>query len=308
MITNPLVSIAIPAYKANYLKEAIDSALAQTYKNTEIIVVNDVSPETDNIVSIVDSFSDNRIRYYDNEVNLGGGDPANNWDKCLSFAKGEYFCLLCDDDIYKPTFIEELLTLTNQFPNSNVFRARCSIIDESGALHDFYPSSPLWETAEDYLMHVLNGFRRQSISEFMLRTQHVRTVGGYAHLPLAWQADYVSIIKFSQSGGIASTNKPLVNFRMSGQNISSMSSENGIRKIEANMIAYKLFHDFISQKSDNTLLPYMNKSLNDWKYRADSSVIKYLTIRTKVNLLKDMHKYSIDIKAYLKGVMLSIIG
>ena len=52
----------------------------------------------------------------------------------------------------------------------------------------------------------------------------------------------------------------------------------------------------------------MNKSLNDWKYRADSSVIKYLTIRTKVNLLKDMHKYSIDIKAYLKGVMLSIIG
>ena len=279
--------------------------MSQTYDNVEIIVINDKSPETVSIRSIVDSYQNNKIRYFENDENIGGKDPACNWNKCLSYAKGDFFCLLCDDDLYEPSFVEEMIALAKLYPECNVFRARCSIVDESGVLYDFYPSSPQWETAEDYMMHVFNGLRRQSISEFMLRTQHIRNVGGYAHLPLAWQADYVSIIKFGQSGGIASTNKSLVSFRMSGQNISSRSSENGIRKIEANQIAYKLFHDFIAKTSDKSLLPYLNESLKVWKYRVDSSVIKYLTIRTKVKLLKELHKFNINSKAYLKGLMLS---
>ena len=61
-------SITIPAYKRSYLKEAIDSCLAQTYKDFELIIVNDASPE--DLDSIVNSYSDNRIRYYKNETNI----------------------------------------------------------------------------------------------------------------------------------------------------------------------------------------------------------------------------------------------
>lgn len=58
-------SITIPAYKTAYLKECIESILAQTYTNFELIIVNDASPE--DLTSIVHSFDDSRIRYYINE-------------------------------------------------------------------------------------------------------------------------------------------------------------------------------------------------------------------------------------------------
>ena len=60
-------SITIPAYKRTYLQECIDSILGQTYTDFELIIVNDASPE--DLDSIVNSFSDSRIRYYKNEKN-----------------------------------------------------------------------------------------------------------------------------------------------------------------------------------------------------------------------------------------------
>ena len=62
-------SVTIPAYKARFLKECIESILAQTYKDFELIIVNDASPE--DLTSIVKSFNDPRIRYYINELWCG---------------------------------------------------------------------------------------------------------------------------------------------------------------------------------------------------------------------------------------------
>lgn len=55
-------SITIPAYKAKFLKECIDSILSQTYNDFELIIVNDASPEY--LDSIINGYSDSRIRYY----------------------------------------------------------------------------------------------------------------------------------------------------------------------------------------------------------------------------------------------------
>lgn len=66
-----LVSIAIPAYKRKWLKEAIYSALSQDYQNIEVIIVDDHSPQ--NLRDIVSPFLiDKRVSYYYNEINLGG--------------------------------------------------------------------------------------------------------------------------------------------------------------------------------------------------------------------------------------------
>ena len=62
-------TIAIPAFKKQYLKECIDSALNQSYRNFEIIIVNDASPE--NLDQIVNQYSDSRIHYYRNEIGFG---------------------------------------------------------------------------------------------------------------------------------------------------------------------------------------------------------------------------------------------
>lgn len=96
MNNSPLVSIVIPVYNgANYMREAIDSALAQTYENCEVIVVNDGS--TDNSEEIALSYGD-KIRYFAKEN--GGVSTALNL--AIEKMRGEYFSWLSHDDVYYP--------------------------------------------------------------------------------------------------------------------------------------------------------------------------------------------------------------
>lgn len=108
----PLVSIVIPVYNgSNFLREAIDSALAQTYQNLEIIVVNDGSK--DDTESIALSYGD-KIRYFAKKN--GGTSTALNLG--IENMRGEYFSWLSHDDLYYPQKIarsvEELSKLENK--------------------------------------------------------------------------------------------------------------------------------------------------------------------------------------------------
>lgn len=109
---NPLVSIVIPVYNgSNFLCEAIDSAVAQTYKNCEIIVVNDGS--NDDTENIALSYG-NKIRYFSKKN--GGTSTALNL--AIENMRGEYFSWLSHDDLYYPKKIaravEELSKLENK--------------------------------------------------------------------------------------------------------------------------------------------------------------------------------------------------
>lgn len=93
---NNLISIIIPAYNAEkYIKETIDSALEQTHKNIEIIIVNDGS--TDNTENIIKSYTDDRIKYF-KQKNSGLAGIARNTG--IRQANGDYIAFLDADDIW----------------------------------------------------------------------------------------------------------------------------------------------------------------------------------------------------------------
>lgn len=253
-----LVSIAIPAYKAAFLKDAIFSVLNQTYSNIELIIVDDCSPE--NIEKIITEFNDSRIHYYRNTVNLGKEDPSKNWNKCLEYANGDFFALLCDDDTYEPTFVEEMLELSQEFPDVKVFRARARTIDENNNLINWYPTSPTYETCIDYMYQKMSGFRRQTISEFLYVTKYIKAHNGYVNTPRAWTADSLSIYKFAWENGIASTPKFLVNFKESKRNISSIHSDS-LKKRDALIIFQKEIKDYIKKIPDKNQINMLNNSL-----------------------------------------------
>lgn len=106
----PLVSILIPAYnQTKYLKVAIDSAINQTYQNTEIIICDDSTTEDVRaLVSRYDNVTD-KIRYYNNGGPLGEHGILN-CEKCFDLAKGEYISFLFHDDEYYPTKVEKMVT------------------------------------------------------------------------------------------------------------------------------------------------------------------------------------------------------
>ena len=98
----PKVSIVIPVYNgSNYLHEAIDSALSQTYSNIEIIVVNDGSGDEGATRKVALSYGD-RIRYFEKD----NGGVASALNLGISKMEGEYFSWLSHDDIYLPNKVE----------------------------------------------------------------------------------------------------------------------------------------------------------------------------------------------------------
>lgn len=297
------MSVAIPTYKSKYLRDAIDSILNQDYQNIELIIVNDKSPE--DIDAIVKTYNDNRIRYYVNEKNLGGHDLAESWDKCLSYAKGEFFCLLCDDDMYKPTFISQMLSLAEQYEECGVFRGRCELIDSKGNVNELYASCPTYETCYDYMYHVFCGLRRQTVSEFLYRTTHIRKSGGYVHFPLAWHSDYFSTFSISRKGGIVSSNEVLVTFRMSGDNISSHLEKYGLEKAEANFMAYRTAKKYI-EDADGVLKPLLESSLEVWKTGADKRLISALSFNDKLNVIRHRKQLGIPMRTVVIAIVVSI--
>lgn len=95
---NPKVSIVIPVYNgSNYLRKAIDSALAQTYKNIEVIVVNDGSNDGGKTEEIAKSYGD-KIRYFYKD----NGGVASALNLGIREMTGEYFSWLSHDDLYYP--------------------------------------------------------------------------------------------------------------------------------------------------------------------------------------------------------------
>lgn len=131
---SPLVSIVIPAYNAsNYLADAVNSALAQTYKNVEIIVVNDGSKDNGATRSVAESFG-NKIRYFEKEN--GGSSSALNYG--IKQMKGEWFSWLSHDDLYYPKKIEKeiefLRTLSPEKLKYHVIFSAADLVDKDGKI------------------------------------------------------------------------------------------------------------------------------------------------------------------------------
>ena len=104
------VSVIIPAYNTEkYIGKAIDSALAQTLPEIEVIVVDDCS--TDNTVEIVKGFTDPRLKLLLNSENMGAGGARN---KAIQAAKGKWIAVLDSDDWYAPQRLEVLVNLAEQ--------------------------------------------------------------------------------------------------------------------------------------------------------------------------------------------------
>jgi len=122
----PLVSVIIPSYnRAHYIKETIDSILAQTYKNFEIIVIDDGS--SDNTREVLEAYKD-RISYFYQE-NQGVASTRN---RGVEEARGEYVSFLDCDDIWFPEKLEKQIEYVNEHPHVALVCAEVHIINSDG--------------------------------------------------------------------------------------------------------------------------------------------------------------------------------
>lgn len=124
---NPKISVIMPTYNVRheYLKEAINSILSQTYTDFELIICDDCSPDgaPDDVIS---SYNDPRIRYIKNDKNLG---IAANTNKLINLANGEYIAQMDNDDIAMPQRLEKTCAFLDTHPD----------VDYVGGWQEYFP-------------------------------------------------------------------------------------------------------------------------------------------------------------------------
>ncbi|MCD8298084.1 MAG: glycosyltransferase [Prevotella sp.] len=210
-------SVTIPTYKCKFLQECIESVIAQTYTDFELIIVNDASPE--DIASVIAHFDDPRIRYYVNERNCGSVNVVDNWNICLNYATGDYVICMGDDDKLLPCCLEEYGKLISQFPGLGVYHAWTEIIDEESNVVRMQEARPLRENVYSMLWHRLHG-RVQYIGDFLFDTALLKKNGGFYKLPLAWGSDDISAYIAAKDTGIANMQVPGFQYRVNSHTIS----------------------------------------------------------------------------------------
>ena len=207
-------SVTIPAYKDRYLKETIDSVLAQTYQNYEIVIVNDASPY--DLDSIVSKYNDPRIRYFKNEKNCGAKDVVDNWNICLSHATGEYVMCIGDDDKLTPRCLQDFAELIVKFPDLDLYHARSEIIDDDS---NFVKTLELRPERESVYSLMYNP-RNTHLGDWLFKTETLRKNGGFFKLPYGWQSDDITAFIAAASHGVANTKEVGFQYRGNGLSIS----------------------------------------------------------------------------------------
>jgi len=270
----PFFSIGIPAFKAKFLDECINSILAQTYTDFELIIVNDASPE--DIGGIVSQYLDERISYYVNDKNIGAENVVDNWNKCLSYAKGDYFILMGDDDTMESNYLEEFVKLINKYPDLNIYHCRSYIINENSEKILLSNSLPEYESVYDNVWHRITSLRTQFISDFVYRRKSLVEFGGFYKLPLAWISDDISAYIAMQEKGIAHLNNPVFNYRKSNLTISR--SGNSELKMKAVLMAESWFKTFLKKEApqkgyDKVLYMAINQRLSAYILKRKLNII-----------------------------------
>lgn len=126
-MNTPLVSFCIPTYnRPEYLRRAIESCLAQTCQDFEIIITDNST--NDESAQIVAKINDPRIRYYSNNGNIGA-TPSHI--RAVSMVRGKYVQFLMDDDLIKPKFLELMIDAFEKNPTVGVVMAPMTLMDEN---------------------------------------------------------------------------------------------------------------------------------------------------------------------------------
>ena len=227
-------SIAIPAYKPNYLAEAVASVLAQTFSDWELVVVDDCSPA--DLRSIVVPFlADSRVRYYRNEKNYGAINLVDNWNHCLEYCTGDFVICMGDDDRLLPNGLMDLSEIIVRHPGLGVYHMQTEIIDQNGKRWKVLPQRPELESALDLLDRRWRKGSMQFIGDFCFDLGRLREAGGFFWMPLAWGSDDISAFLAAKEG-IANTQHVGFQYRFSSVSISN-NRENELKFVTLMQVA-----------------------------------------------------------------------
>jgi glycosyltransferase involved in cell wall biosynthesis len=169
----PKVTVLLPVYNGGaHLPGAIDSVLAQTYRDFELLLIDDCS--SDRSVGVIESYADPRIRLLRNERNLGQVPTLN---RGLREARGEYVARLDQDDVALPERLERQVALLDSEPAVGLVGTWMDFVDDQGTV--VWPLRDRLDDFAEFVYLILINALPIAHPTVMFRRQAVLDLGGY---------------------------------------------------------------------------------------------------------------------------------
>jgi glycosyltransferase involved in cell wall biosynthesis len=209
---SPAISVIVPAYKhGEYILDTLNSVFAQTYRNFEVIVINDGSP--DNTADILRPLVDSgRIRYFDQP---NGGQPSAR-NRGLNEAKGQYIAYLDDDDLWPPDKLQWQAAALDSDPDLLVVYGKCVNLGErpeDSTDPDDFPTGMIYD---DFC--ISNHIR--SPGQSLIRAGALRAIGGF-DVEIKGADDWDLWIRLAKKGRFRYENRIALHCRNHDSNASS---------------------------------------------------------------------------------------
>ena len=211
----PLVSVILPVHSPHprYFREAVDSVLAQSLADFELIVIED--PSDSSARDILASLTDSRIRHEQNPVRTSLPLQHN---RGLSLSRGRFICRFDADDICEPERLARQVGFLETHPTVDVVGSAVTVIDETGAAIGIrhYP------TEHEDIARVIRRLNPIANSSVMFRREVYEHFGGWrSDSPLPAQ-DYAWYSRLAAGGArFANLPEPLIRYRLHGRSIKS---------------------------------------------------------------------------------------
>lgn len=230
------LAIVIPAYKATFLRDTLESIACQTDRRFRVYIGDDCSPH--DLKSIVDDFTDRiPITYKRFESNLGGKDLVGQWERCIAMTEDEsYIWLFSDDDVMGKDCVASFNSLPKDIKDISLCHYDIKIIDDlnDGRILDV-SRFPKNLKAGEYLKAKLEGQIISYVVEFIFPRDLYEKVGGFRNYDLAWGSDFMTWLKMSANcrNGIltiSTSAESMVYWRQSNENISPDLSRSIVKR------------------------------------------------------------------------------
>lgn len=232
---SPTVSVCIPTYNsASYVAQTLDSILAQTYQDVEIIVSDNAS--TDETVEILREYeATHGIQVHRNERNIG---PNDNFNRLISLAKGKYTAIYHSDDLYEPTILEESVEVLDRNRDVGLVTTMAKVINAQGDYLYSYAlpgeiaamNKSIYSFEEAFLGVVLTLDRTIFFvtPSVMVRTAAYRELGFFDWSRYGCTIDYEMWLRIARRYKVGQINRELMRYRLHAQQGSEMEVRNNI--------------------------------------------------------------------------------
>ena len=194
------LAIVIPAYKGDFIDEAIGSVARQTCKDFTLYIGNDAgSREIDKAVEKYKGDID--IVYKRFDENLGGKDLVAAWTRTLTLMGGEpFFELFSDDDIMEPDCVRRFYEETDKHPDYDVYHFNLTIINSKSEVKTCRAGLPkVMDVHQFYVDNNIYNRVDVRMPEFIFLTKKFKEEDGFVSFPLAMRTDNATVINAARN-------------------------------------------------------------------------------------------------------------